>query len=92
VLDFGFTNQAGMFVLFAAVVVALIVGTALGIALLFYILNREVKTVEVKTPTPLSERDGPIDRLMQLNNRLIEFFTNWALDVLDAVSSAVKTR
>jgi hypothetical protein len=79
-------------VLFAAVVVALIVGTALGIALLFYILNREVKTVEVKAPTPLSERDGPIDRLMQLNNRLIEFFTNWALDVLDAVSSAVKTR
>jgi hypothetical protein len=92
VLDFGFTDQAGMFVLFAAVVVALIVGTALGLALLFYILNREVKTVEVKAPTPLSERDGPIDRLMQLNNRLIEFFTNWALDVLDAVSSAVKTR
>ena len=91
-VSFDGTNQAVLFIGFAALVVAIIVGTSLGIALILYLLNREVKTVEVVKPVPLSERDGPIDNLFKFNNRLIQFFTDWALDMLDMVSSAVRPR
>jgi hypothetical protein len=84
-VNFDGTNQAVLFAGFAAVVVGAIVTMGLGIALLFYLLNREVKTAEViKAPAG----DGPDI----LPIRMVAFLTDWALDMLDAVSSAVKTR
>ena len=84
-VDFDGTNQATLFIGFAVIVVGVIMGAALTIALIFYLLNREVKTAEVTEPPPGNGEDF-------LPTRLMAFFTDWVLDILDTVSSAVKTR
>jgi len=78
-------SQATMFVIFAIFVIVNILGIAATIAFIFYLLNRQVRVATEIPPTP---QDGNAF----LPIRLVSFFTDWAMDVLNGVSSALRPR
>ncbi|HLA42697.1 MAG TPA: hypothetical protein VJZ27_04645 [Aggregatilineales bacterium] len=78
-------SQAQLFIGFSVIVVVLILMTGAGIALIVFMLNRQVKVAEQLEPP--TQTDGDFI-LIRLGN----FFTNWVLDILNGVSTIVRPR
>lgn len=78
-------SQEVLFFGFAAVVIFLLINTAIGIAFVMYLLNRQV-TVASKLET--SSQQGEDFILI----KLIRFFTDWAIDILEGMSAMVRPR
>lgn len=78
-------DQAQLFVIFSLLVLGGVVATGIFIAMIVWLLNRQITVATQAEPTP-SEGEAflPI--------RLIAFFTDWVLDILDGVKGIVTPR
>ncbi len=82
-------QQEVKFAVFAAIVIAAVLGTALFIAGIFYLLNLQVKSAVEAPPDPEAGANFPPIRYGLM---LARFFTQWLLDVLHTVQAAVRPR
>jgi hypothetical protein len=78
-------SEATLFAVFAAVVIGATFLMGAGLAMLFWLLNRQIKVAtEIKPEPTEGEAFLPI--------RLAAFFTDWVLDILDGVKGIVTPR
>lgn len=78
-------NQSYLIIGFTMIVILLVVGAPLGLALLFYLLNRQVAEAAAAPPEPdQGQQFFPI--------RLIGFFNQWVLDIVQMSGKIVRTR
>lgn len=78
-------DQSVAFILLSAFVLVNLLGIAATIALVIWLLNRQVRVVEKLDPDPQGGSD-------LLPIRFIRFINEWVLDILNGVSSAVRPR
>jgi|GEM_PF-4435603 len=82
-------SQAQLFVIFALIVVGSTVGLSLGLAFIFYMLNRQVTIAVDSEPDPeAGEQFWPIRFFLQITG----FFTQWGVDILNGVSAVLRPR
>jgi hypothetical protein len=78
-------DQVQLFVVFSVLVLGGVVTTGIFIAMIVWLLNRQINTAAESKPEPSQgEAFLPI--------RLIAFFTDWVLDILDGVKGIVTPR
>lgn len=85
IVKFEQTNQAVLFIGFAVIVIGTIVATGGLIGLIFFLLNRQVNTAAASKPDP---QEGQAF----LPIRLVAFFTDWVLDVLNGFKAGIRPR
>ena len=84
-------SQAALFVFFAVFVVFNIIGIAATIALVMYLLNGLVNTVATVDSEPI-DSDSFVGGIIMFVIRLTQFFTEWALDIVNGVGNVVRPR
>lgn len=84
-LKFDDVNQGTLFIGFTVIVLLLVLGAPVGMALLFYLLNREVEDAKSAPADP-----QPVERLLPF--RVVGFFTQWLLDLVRYPMTLIRPR
>jgi hypothetical protein len=78
-------DQMVLYITFAVVVIGFVMFAPLGVTLFIWLLNREVAEAKEAEPQPEAGNDFILIRLMG-------FFNQWALDVMNSIRTVVRPR